>query len=214
MLRTTPKFTSLFFYLSSHTLFLKSIKTELLLCSYIVIFLTICFSVSAGKLLPVDKYLLYSVNKRDGTKLKFRGAGVKTSLDGDSLDSCKSIISKISNSEDAFKGGELFVPHLSKHEYNRKANPSLKAGDPNFISEYYAHSRLHHLSMWKAELKKFTADIQKRKKLFVGEPVKKNPDRLVMHVDMDSFFVSVALTVDQSLKGKPIAVCHSNKSNG
>nr|XP_047127953.1 DNA repair protein REV1 isoform X2 [Hydra vulgaris] len=184
--------------------------------------------VSAGKLLPVDKYLLYSTNKRDGTELKFNFDAKKTP---ESLQShiivpktgkCLSeneCIPHLKNENGCIphlKNENGCIPHLSKHDYSVNETKKLpcKAGDPNFISEYYSHSRLHHLSMWKAELKKFTIDIQKKRKQFNNEIVGKKFNRLIMHVDMDSFFVSVAQTIDQSLKGKAIAVCHANKSNG
>ncbi|XP_065648104.1 uncharacterized protein LOC100208934 isoform X4 [Hydra vulgaris] len=174
--------------------------------------------VSAGKLLPVDKYLLYSTNKRDGTELKFNFDAKKTP---ETLQS-HIIVPKTGKRLDEneciphLKNENECIPHLSKHNYSVNETKKLpcKAGDPNFISEYYSHSRLHHLSMWKAELKKFTIDIQKKRKQFNNEVVGKKFNRLIMHVDMDSFFVSVAQTIDQSLKGKAIAVCHANNSNG
>lgn len=111
------------------------------------------------------------------------------------------------------------APVLSKHAYSPTtvANASItkpaKAGDDNFISEFYSHSRLHHLAMWKAELKKFAVSIQQKNKGQQNCLVRNNKDlRLIMHVDLDSFFVSVFLKLNPDLKGKPVAVCHSGRS--
>ena len=38
--------------------------------------------------------------------------------------------------------------------------------------------------------------------------------RTVLHLDMDCFFASVAALTDPSLKGLPLAVCHSNSAHG
>ena len=92
-----------------------------------------------------------------------------------------------------------------------------RAGDPNFVSEFYSNSRLHYLSTWGAEFKKYTSDIIKScaAKGLKGRGLGRvGPHgRVIMHIDMDSFFVSVTLRDQPHLRGKPIAVCHAGKSN-
>lgn len=92
-----------------------------------------------------------------------------------------------------------------------------RAGDPNFVSEFYSNSRLHFLSTWGAEFKKYTSDIIKScaAKGWKGRGIGRvGPHgRVIMHIDMDSFFVSVTLRDQPHLRGKPIAVCHAGKSN-
>lgn len=92
-----------------------------------------------------------------------------------------------------------------------------RAGDPNFVSEFYSNSRLHYLSTWGAEFKKYTSDIIKScaakgwKSRGLGRVGPHG--RVIMHIDMDSFFVSVTLRDQPHLRGKPIAVCHAGKNN-
>lgn len=38
--------------------------------------------------------------------------------------------------------------------------------------------------------------------------------RVIVHLDMDCFFASVAVVGRPVLKGKPIAICHSNSNKG
>ncbi|XP_071489120.1 DNA repair protein REV1-like [Diadema antillarum] len=127
---------------------------------------------------------------------------------------------------------------------------SAKAGDPNFLSEFYSHSRLHHISTWGAECKAHVNELQRRgSKDFPGK-VKllqmkmteetlpggkasedwnsnldeskkveaKRPEgqqhgqkkgQMIMHIDMDCFFVSVGLINRPHLIGQPVAVTHS-----
>ncbi|XP_065060995.1 DNA repair protein REV1-like [Rhopilema esculentum] len=105
-------------------------------------------------------------------------------------------------------------PYLTKHDYSNTSPTKAmgKAGDPGFMSEFYSNSRLHHLSMWKSELKRFATMIHKAS---LSKNLKKTSkgksEKLIMHIDMDSFFVSVALKDRPELKGKPIAVCHASK---
>lgn len=125
-----------------------------------------------------------------------------------------------------------------------------KSGASNFLSEFYTHSRLHHISTWGAEYKAFVNELQRtgdrsfpgRQKLkdmvsskelssnaisggevegsqsgckaidFSSESVKsiaKGLRRMIMHIDMDCFFVSVSLLKYPELRGKPVAVTHS-----
>uniref|UniRef100_A0A7M5WQM1 DNA repair protein REV1 n=2 Tax=Clytia hemisphaerica TaxID=252671 RepID=A0A7M5WQM1_9CNID len=181
-------------------------------------------SLKAGRLLSIDKYLLYSVNKRDGNVLSFQSLKTKQP----SLDSgfgSESLPAPSKHANDITTDNADIIdqdsnktchqqPILSKHDYSTKPKSTikspLKAGQDNFISEYYTHSRLHHLSMWKAELKKFTDSIQK-KRVSSTKTVPSHFSRqtLIMHVDLDSFFVSVSLKLNSELRGKPVAVCHS-----
>lgn len=89
-----------------------------------------------------------------------------------------------------------------------------RAGDANFVSEFYNNSRLHYLSTWGAEFKKYTSDIIKSKGWKGRGTGRVGPHgRVMMHIDMDSFFVSVTLRDEPHLRGKPIAVCHAGKGN-
>ncbi|KAL7720788.1 DNA repair protein REV1 [Entamoeba marina] len=75
--------------------------------------------------------------------------------------------------------------------------------DPNFLEKYYSHSRLHHIAIWKDSF---------REKL--GNKVQPLPttSNLLMHVDIDSFFVSVAVSKNPHLIGLPVAVSNGGKS--
>ena len=91
------------------------------------------------------------------------------------------------------------------------------AGNPNFVAEFYSNSRLHYLSTWGAEFKKYTSEVIKRRNasgLKCRGTGRIGPHgRVIMHIDMDSFFVSVTLRDQPHLRGKPIAVCHAGKGN-
>ena len=89
-----------------------------------------------------------------------------------------------------------------------------------FLEKYYRESRLHWLSTWKAELKKLVGELSEKqgKLVDIGEGKKrKQPlkgteedERVIMHVDFDSFFVSASLLAKPHLKGQPVVVCHAS----
>ena len=117
------------------------------------------------------------------------------------LDGNEMVVDKVENVKNVQKDElDLSDPRIS----------SLLVTNPVFIPNYFASSRLHHLSIWKNELISKTSTImnqlsKKAKKESLSQP------RIIMHVDMDCFFVSVALRIlDASLKTRPVVVAHSH----
>ncbi|XP_044142895.1 DNA repair protein REV1 isoform X2 [Bufo gargarizans] len=109
----------------------------------------------------------------------------------------------------------------------KAASPQLpKTADSNFISDFYSHSRLHHISTWKCEFTEFVRELQSQcngnfpgqerlKKMTGSVPASTHSkcQNCIIHVDMDCFFVSVGVRNRPDLKGKPVAVT-SNRGSG
>ncbi|KAJ2737146.1 deoxycytidyl transferase [Coemansia sp. BCRC 34962] len=83
----------------------------------------------------------------------------------------------------------------------------------DFISRYYTSSRLHHMSVWKAEMKDYVAQLNRKRGIGLSvRDTEPGPalsrSRTIMHVDFDCFFVSASLLSHPQLVGKPVVVCH------
>ncbi|CAE6437465.1 unnamed protein product, partial [Rhizoctonia solani] len=115
----------------------------------------------------------------------------------------------------------------------REAHTS--ASGETFIQGYYQHSRLHHLSKWKSELRNLVAKAQEdaESQFLSGEMAtvsnsanthpaatskskgkSRVTERVIMHCDFDSFFVSAGLIARPELNEKPVVVCHSSGKGG
>lgn len=107
-----------------------------------------------------------------------------------------------------------------------KKNVPRTAVDPNFLTEFYNNSRLHHIATLGASFKShilklrehqngtFPMREQLRQKLNHGRTESMpSTGKVIMHIDMDCFFVSVGLRTRPHLNGHPIAVTHSKGSN-
>ncbi|KAJ3166989.1 deoxycytidyl transferase [Geranomyces variabilis] len=82
---------------------------------------------------------------------------------------------------------------------------------PNFLQRYFASSRLHHLTTWKNSLRDFVAVESARlgKRKGRHHHAAGGGARIIMHVDMDCFFASVAVRDRPDLRDRPVAVAHS-----
>ncbi|KAJ2078691.1 deoxycytidyl transferase [Coemansia sp. RSA 988] len=90
---------------------------------------------------------------------------------------------------------------------NRKWVRRNLATESDFIPRYYEHSRLHHLSTWKAEMKDYVAQL--RREYGKGVRPAAGGRRVIIHADFDCFFVAVSLLSFPHLKNMPVAVCHT-----
>ncbi|KAJ3476531.1 hypothetical protein NLG97_g9103 [Lecanicillium saksenae] len=107
-----------------------------------------------------------------------------------------------------------FSTDMTPEEHNAwlLSDPRLRessCANPNFLTKFYAESRLHHLSTWKAELKSSMQRLAAQKGLS-EKKFKTRPGarRYIMHVDFDSFFCAVSLMKFPEYVDKPAAVAH------
>ena len=108
---------------------------------------------------------------------------------------------------------------------------TIDAKDENFLGDFYNNSRLHLISSMKSHFKNYVTQLRnsnkemvfpKRQSLTTYSLVKQDQckvssnGKIIMHIDMDCFFVSVSLRSYPDLRGKPVGVAHAkgNKHDG
>ncbi|KAL4094570.1 hypothetical protein PRIC1_010230 [Phytophthora ramorum] len=82
-----------------------------------------------------------------------------------------------------------------------------------FVRHFFAKSRLHHIGAWRATFQQKAAEFQAKYKggAVVRAPVSSS-ERVILHVDMDCFFVAVAVRGRPELQKVPVAVAHSGNA--
>lgn len=96
---------------------------------------------------------------------------------------------------------------------------AMDAKHPDFLKHFFANSRLHHLSTWKADLRlKFLRKVALEK--IPKEPnsshTLESPDKkVILHVDFDCFFATASCLnrPDLDIRRDPIAVTHGGRTS-
>ncbi|KAK6617005.1 hypothetical protein RUM44_005362 [Polyplax serrata] len=112
-------------------------------------------------------------------------------------------------------------------ETGKELKNSKTAADEGYLTEFYNNSRLHYISTLATKLKQYvwemrethTGSFPKRSQLLhvLDTDLCNDPtlmeNNVIMHIDMDCFFVSVALRNYPQYKGHPVAVTHARGNN-
>ncbi|VDM69167.1 unnamed protein product [Strongylus vulgaris] len=118
---------------------------------------------------------------------------------------------------------EIFVSAFQKNVTAEREERILDARDPNFLEAFYARSRLHLISTLAQDLKDYVGTLRSTERpSFPGRESLEYLatenfvpfSRTIFHVDLDCFFVSVALRKHPDLKDKPVAITHSKGIGG
>ncbi|KXZ53208.1 hypothetical protein GPECTOR_7g1101 [Gonium pectorale] len=91
--------------------------------------------------------------------------------------------------------------------------PRSTRTDPRFMETFFRSSRLHFIGTWRTRIEALMSEVEPHAPA-PAPYTKGGPERVILHVDMDCFFASVAALGRPELAGRPLAVCHSNSSRG
>lgn len=180
-------------------------------------------SIAAGKQLHVGKYRLYASTGQGQRELKFKTVDKKGQESPKEVSNLEGEEQEVdSMALDALEWQSESPPKIAELKPSSAATGSRMfdaTKSAEFVSEFYTHSRLHHLSTWSTELKQFTKKSlpyakQKIPRLSCSESLKARGMKVVVHIDVDCFFVSVSIREKPYLKGKPVAVTHASSQAG
>lgn len=140
----------------------------------------------------------------------------KIAADNDYLDILPSIHSQQEEEEEAnlTQSGEFHLELMNQEEPIMKRGTTMDAKHPDFLKNFFAYSRLHHLSSWKADLRahflKKILDAPSQEK-----PKRKHSNKVIMHADFDCFFATASALgrKDIDFQTVPLAVSHGGKTS-
>ncbi|KAJ8903443.1 hypothetical protein NDN08_004551 [Rhodosorus marinus] len=127
---------------------------------------------------------------------------------------------KTANPEQASEVAGVKTDVGEDRDYDKFAEKLLHKStreNPNFVRDYFNASRLHFIGSFRARYESLIAAIAKHRGCSAsdllrtkGATKESGAVRSIIHIDMDCFFVSVAVAKDPSLAGMPLVVCHQH----
>ena len=176
--------------------------------------------IEAGRLLDFAPFLLYTSATNGQRKIQFQPVH-KTAVS-----------ESVMQMEEDENIPETVEDHDSPSDVKTVSNVSATEGfspqkakdarDTRFLGEFYSNSRLHHISSMGARAKEYVTSLREGKVAKDNFPARQrlidlhgsqddgsSSSSMVMHIDMDCFFVSVGLRKRPDLKGLPVAVTHA-----
>lgn len=119
-------------------------------------------------------------------------------------------------------GGGKATPTTSPLPPGGGGGPLSTKDDPNFLQKYFKSSRLHFIGSFRARMQDLAAEHARKRRAAratANTPISSsttsssrssnnNPHRLIMHVDMDCYFVSALIRDLPHLTHQPVAVAH------
>ncbi|XP_051198867.1 DNA repair protein REV1 [Lolium perenne] len=110
-------------------------------------------------------------------------------------------------------GSHLSLGLLEKDTAKSATRSHSTLTDPNFVENYFKHSRLHFIGTWRNRYRKrFSNSLGAKSSK--GKNDHSGKKKTIIHIDMDCFFVSVVIRNRPELHDKPVAVCHSDNPKG
>ena len=179
--------------------------------------------IEAGRLLDFAPFLLYTNATNGQRKIQFQP--VSKNEENLTLTEVKSLAGQEGREGEDLDAAEKNSLPIVNTSPNVACSPSKAkdARDIRFLGEFYSNSRLHHISSMGARAKEYVTSLREAK---AGKkekfPARKrlqdlsgsmdqdiSSGSIVMHIDMDCFFVSVGLRKRPDLRGLPVAVTHA-----
>ena len=187
--------------------------------------------IEQGRLLDFAPFLLYTNATNGQRKIQFQPILKNEDLEERPLvplNGNESLAPLKEAEEEDFNAAKEGCDSPSKSSVQASSNAACSpqkakdARDSRFLGEFYSNSRLHHISSMGARAKEYVTSLREAKASKDEFPARKRLEDLcgsmgedissgsmVMHIDMDCFFVSVGLRKRPDLRGLPVAVTHA-----
>ena len=115
-----------------------------------------------------------------------------------------------------YRTSENIKDMMTKNEVNIVKSVSKnipETASKDFVGEFYSNSRLHHLSTSVSELRHEVSRLQSQYHPSYMPTNRKQTASVIVHVDIDCFFVSISLCSRPHLRGKPVCVTHAKPND-
>ncbi|CUM66289.1 uncharacterized protein PRCAT00003951001 [Priceomyces carsonii] len=170
-------------------------------------------SVDKHKLLNWFDYRLIEDIEYGQTRLEFGAAKASDSYEENEGSQQMSERDRVEGEgllEELVQSEPLKTESLDDIKLNSGNTNAIDARHPEFLKHFFAKSRLHHLSTWKADLRlQFLRRIIKEEQHTSQNKAKIN-ERLILHIDFDCFFATASCLnyPNIDVKTQPVAVSH------